>query len=139
MTHSINTRPGFRERLVFHHKMYCNDIFSRTFANTVRFVWPFEVRDTYVRSRTTGMYQFSSTFLERADDLRYFCMDAGFVNAHPEFRGDVPIVNSIPAQLTFEGDTTEWEYFYPDDEVVKQVEPSSCDGNLRRIMSREEL
>ncbi len=89
-------RPGFREHVIFNHQRYCNNDFSRLFAHSIKFLWPYEVRDTYVRNRETNLYHFSRTFLDQADDLRNYSLDSKFFVKYPEFQGDVPIYESLP-------------------------------------------
>lgn len=130
-------RPGFRERIIFGHGEYCNNTFSKMFASSFRFLWPFEVRDTYVQNRETRLFHFSSTFLERTEDLRCWCMEVDFVNAYPEFRGDIPLFNSRAPQLDFRSDVTQWQYF-PSRPEIEEEGSSSGEESLSKngILSR---
>ena len=106
--------------MVFHCETYCRDAFSKRFAEKFKFLWPFEVRDMYTRNRETQLYQFSRTFLDRADDLRCYCMDSSFFGVYPEFRGDIPIFNSLPKHLDLGGDTTQLQCFPVHQEIEDQ-------------------
>jgi hypothetical protein len=88
-----------REHLVFNHKKYCNNTFSNDYGLAFRFLWPFEVRDTYLKNRETGLYQFSADFTERANDLRCWSMKSEFLTKYPEFQGDVPIFDPAPRAM----------------------------------------
>lgn len=85
-----------REHLVFNHKKYCNNIFSTDYGNGFRFLWPFELRDAYLKNRETGFYQFSADFINRTNDLRCYTMKADFLAKYPEFQGDIPIFEPAP-------------------------------------------
>jgi hypothetical protein len=112
------------------------------FASSFRFLWPFEVRDTYVQNRETRLFHFSSTFLERTEDLRCWCMEVDFVNAYPEFRGDIPLFNSRAPQLDFRSDVTQWQYFPSRPEIEEDGNSSgeecmSKNGMLSRTGRRK--
>lgn len=103
-------RPGFRERLIFNRKVLWRHI-RRDAPQEPRFAWPFEVRDAYVQNRENKLYQFSQTFLERVNDLRFWCLNQNFFNAYPEFCGDAPMSNSIPTQISHRLGFSEWSQF----------------------------
>lgn len=92
-------RPGFREHLVFDHRKYHNNTFSNDYGVSIRFLWPYELRDTYLINRQTGLFQFSADFIERADDLRCYTMKSQFLTKYPEFQGDVPVFDPAPRMM----------------------------------------
>lgn len=85
--------------MIFSHTKYHNNTFSTDYGLSLRFLWPFSLRDTYLKNLETGLYQFSADFLERADDLRCYTMKASFLVKYPEFVGDVPVYDPAPRML----------------------------------------
>jgi hypothetical protein len=59
------------------------------FWDSFRFKWPYEFRDAYVRNCQTGLYQYSSAFLEQAADLSNWRMSTKFLEEFPELKGDI--------------------------------------------------
>ncbi|RDW67532.1 hypothetical protein BP6252_08928 [Coleophoma cylindrospora] len=82
------------------------------FAQSIKFLWPYEFRDTYVRNRNTNLYEFSKTFLHQANDLGCYTLDSSFFAKYPEFQGDVPIYQSLPRLCSsISSHSTSWQYF----------------------------
>lgn len=83
------------------------------YGKSVKFLWPYEVRDTYVRNRQTNLYHFSRAFLDQADDLRSYTLETQFFALYPEFKGDAPVYEDVPRlcksiDLPFD---RLWQYF----------------------------
>ncbi|KAH6699807.1 hypothetical protein BKA61DRAFT_208170 [Leptodontidium sp. MPI-SDFR-AT-0119] len=91
--------PGFREHLVFGHRKYNNNTFANDYGRSVRFLWPYELRDTYLKSRQTGLYRFSGDYIQRADDIQCYTMTMQFLCKYPEFQGDVPVFDPAPGMI----------------------------------------
>lgn len=62
--------------------------------------WPYEFRDCYTRSTSTGRYSISPTFQERIGDIRAFTMGEDLFRLWPELRADIPSAVSMPMSLT---------------------------------------
>lgn len=99
-TPSLLSRPGVRERFVFHPHRYCSNKFWLIFANSFRILWPYEFRDCYTRSTHTGRYTISPTFQSRISDIRAFTMCEDLFQVWPELRADIPAFESIGRSLT---------------------------------------
>ena len=56
-------------------------------------------------------------------------MDIAFVEAFPEFRGDVPVFNPRLVHLNFDSDTTQWQYFVSQSEIEDEDRVSE-DGKV---------
>ncbi|RFU24896.1 hypothetical protein B7463_g11445, partial [Scytalidium lignicola] len=114
--------PGFREHVIFNHQRYCNDEFSLEFAQSLKFLWQYEVRDTYVRNRRTNLYHFSRTFLDQADDLRCYTLASDFFAKYPEFHGDAPIYD-LPPRIcaSIHSCNNVWQYFPVKQKITRLV------------------
>jgi hypothetical protein len=75
--------------MVFTPHRYCSEKFGVLFWDSFRFKWPYEFRDAYVRNCQTGLYQYSSAFLEQAADLSNWRMSTKFLEEFPELKGEV--------------------------------------------------
>lgn len=93
------SRPGIRERFVFHEHKYCINDFWYLFVANLRIMWPYEFRDTYSRNTTTGQYKISPDFEERIGDINVWTMSTDFFNRWPELHCDIPAFNSIPGPI----------------------------------------
>jgi hypothetical protein len=90
--------PGLRERFVFNPHRYCSEKNWNMFWQCFRFNWEYDFRDAYIRNRQTGLYQFSTPFLERLRDLQCFRMLQSYLDEFPEFQEDIPplVIKSEP-------------------------------------------
>ena len=75
--------------MVFTPHRYCSEKFGVLFWDSFRFKWPYEFRDAYIRNCQTGLYQYSSAFLEQAADLSNWRMSTKFLEEFPELKGEV--------------------------------------------------
>jgi hypothetical protein len=75
--------------MVFTPHRYCSEKFGVLFWDSFRFKWPYEFRDAYIRNCQTGLYQYSSAFLEQAADLSNWRMSTKFLEEFPELKGDI--------------------------------------------------
>ena len=78
--------------------------FAAIFASSIRFLWPFDLSDTWTRNRNTGSYSFSSLFNERFQDIRYWAMSPAFFDLCPELSDYIQVYNP-PPDVASEGDT----------------------------------
>lgn len=81
----ISSRPGLREHFIFGEHKYCSEKFSRLFVANVRFIWPFDARDTYIENHETGLYQFSEMSLRQSSDIQSYTVESDLFNEFPEF------------------------------------------------------
>lgn len=87
--------PELREHLLQKSKSSPSniDLSNKTaaaFATCVRFLWPYDLSDTWVRSTETGMYAFSRLFEEKMDDLSSWVMSTEFFDSYPNLIGYIP-------------------------------------------------
>lgn len=61
--------PQVRNQLLVQGITYCSGDASMAFAQSFRFVWPWEIRDIYKVNRGTGLFSFSEAFLRSWNDL----------------------------------------------------------------------
>lgn len=66
--------PQVRNHLLKQGIRNCPGKSSVAFAESFRFVWPYELRDTYKIHRSTGLYSLSEGFLKSWNDLSSFRM-----------------------------------------------------------------
>ena len=116
-------RPGFRERLVFHcNNYYSQEVFFQDFHDSTCFLWPYNFADTFFQSKETHLLQFSPELLKRFNNNNCWTVDSGFLVRYPEFVGDLPTYNSIPARIEDKG--SDEQNFYLQDESLGQLQPS---------------
>ncbi|OAP58539.1 hypothetical protein AYL99_07629 [Fonsecaea erecta] len=92
--------PGIRERFVYHYHKYCSNRFWSLLAEHFRFVWPYDVRDSYVHNHSTNKYQLSDLFYRHLNDLTSFTFVVDMFGNYPEFDSDIPKYLKIPQSLT---------------------------------------
>lgn len=83
-------RPGARARVQREPTRYCNDLFLRQMFKATRFIWPFAAADAIQANGHDGSFSFSPEFLLRISNIRSFPVAKGFLDAYPEFRGEIP-------------------------------------------------
>ena len=66
------------------------------FCQSLRFAWPFDPRDTYLRNTITDMYSYSSDFIRRQGDLRCYRVRREFIDLFPELQCDMPSFDPSP-------------------------------------------
>lgn len=66
--------PQVRNHLLKQGIKNCPGKCSIAFAESFRFVWPYQLRDVYKVNRSTGMYSFSEDFLRSWNDLSCYRM-----------------------------------------------------------------
>ncbi|KIW09923.1 hypothetical protein PV08_11699 [Exophiala spinifera] len=82
--------PGLREQLLFNPFMCATNRFMDNFRESLHFLWPFDPTDAYCRNSLTGMYSFSTMFLDRSSDLRSHCLSKKFLDLFPQLKPDIP-------------------------------------------------
>jgi hypothetical protein len=82
--------PGMREQVLFSPRKYATNKFMDNFRLHCRFVWPHNPEDTFLRDNLTGLYSYSSDFIQRQNDLRCWTMRSEFFSIFPELVQDIP-------------------------------------------------
>ncbi|KAI1626891.1 hypothetical protein EDD37DRAFT_237175 [Exophiala viscosa] len=104
--------PGLRQILDADEHRYCSNHFWRTFINSIRVDWPYELRDMYLFNASKGLYKVSPLFEELLGDIRNIGVTGGFLQHFPELQSVVnivdemhhgPLPNSTSCQLDVDG------------------------------------
>jgi len=82
--------PGFRASLHRDPAKYITNHFTTKFRCNVKFLWPFDVADAYVRDPTTQLYSASLEFLQRQSNLLCWTMKRDFFNGAEELLEAIP-------------------------------------------------
>ncbi len=88
--------PGMREQILFAPRKYATNKFMDSFRAHCRFVWPHNPEDTFLRDNLTGLYSYSSDFVQRQNDLRCWTMRSDFFKIFPELVQDIPAFDKPP-------------------------------------------
>ncbi|OBT66044.1 hypothetical protein VE03_03262 [Pseudogymnoascus sp. 23342-1-I1] len=91
--------PGLRERLVLSEKYVLTEDFWQKFAQSFRFHWPYGLGEAFDMDKKSGYIRFSGTFCNHLREIRYWRMDAGFLEMFPEFYDDINPAEGICPQL----------------------------------------
>jgi hypothetical protein len=84
-------RPSLREHLALYGTCMQNNQ-VKSFANHIRFNWPYDFRDAYLEHRTTKMYCVSPTFNANLRDDMSWGLSWNFFQNNLEFIGVVPVM-----------------------------------------------
>jgi hypothetical protein len=63
---------------------------AAAFATSLRFLWPYDLSDTWIRNRETGLYSFSTLFEEKLNDVKSWAMGPDFFISYPHLIGCIP-------------------------------------------------
>nr|QCL09087.1 DmxL4 [Cryptosporiopsis sp. 8999] len=85
--------PELREFLILKAATDAPNWFAAVFASSIRFLWPFDLSDTWTRNRDTDFYSYSILFNERFQDIRCWTLSSQFFDMCPELIGYIPIYN----------------------------------------------
>jgi hypothetical protein len=86
----ISIRPELREYLILQAEKKLSNQVAATFASSLRFLWPFDLCDTWMRNRQINLYSFFKLFDERFDDAGSWALASDFFELYPELIGYVP-------------------------------------------------
>jgi hypothetical protein len=86
----MSSRPELREFLILNSQQDPSNKIAAAFASNVRFMWPYDLCDTWTRNRHTGVFSFSKLFTERFNDIRSWALAPEFFDLYPELIGYVP-------------------------------------------------
>jgi hypothetical protein len=89
-------RPELREFLILKAATDSPSHEAAVFATSIRFIWPFDLSDTWTRNIDTGFYSFSSLFNERFQNIRSWAMSPEFFDLCPQLSDYIPIYNPVP-------------------------------------------
>ncbi|KAK4939283.1 hypothetical protein LTR10_020372 [Elasticomyces elasticus] len=144
--------PGLRQILDADEHRYCSNHFWRSFINSIRVDWPYELRDMYLFNASKGLYKVSPLFEELLGDIRNIGVTSNFLQHFPELQTVVnvvdemhygPLPNGGPCQLDvdgmdlFEMQNTEGRVFDPETTtevpmagMMGSIFNSSCGGHV---------
>lgn len=88
--------PGVREHTLFAPRIYATNTFMESFRTHYRFMWPHNPEDVFIRQSVTGLYSYSSDFLQRVNSLRCWSMRSDFFSVYPDLRQDIPSFDESP-------------------------------------------
>jgi hypothetical protein len=96
--------PGFRKLLLESPQRYINNEFNESFRHNLKFLWPFELADTYTKDPVTSLYCSTPEFMRRQADIRCWTMKRVFFNGYEELWETIPayeaeIQKSLPAPV----------------------------------------
>lgn len=92
-------RPGLREHFIFSPHRYATNRFMENFRMAIRFAWPYETESAYKLDHRTELYSFTSTYIDRQWQIKYWQMDPKFFDLFPELRTEVPSAVPAPSNL----------------------------------------
>jgi len=94
----LSSVANIKFSILFGPRKYATNKFMDNFRNYCRFIWSGNPEDTFTRDNLTGVYSYSSEFVERQNDLRSWSMRSDFFSLFPELRQDVrlpPLSQSV--------------------------------------------
>ncbi len=83
--------PGLRASLCTNPQKYINNKFSDSFRQSFKFVWPFNISDTYTKDFSTQLYSITPGFKQRQWDLHSWTMRRDFFAHASELIGSIPV------------------------------------------------
>jgi hypothetical protein len=94
--------PGFRKLLIETPQRYITNEFNESFRHNLKFLWPFEISDSYIKDPITSLYCSAPEFMRRQSDIRCWTMKRVFFDGYEELYPSVPafeaeIQKSLPA------------------------------------------
>jgi hypothetical protein len=90
----MSTRPELREFLILNAATDSPSYTAAVFASSIRFIWPFDLSDTWTRNNT-GLYSFSNLFNERFQDIHCWAMSPAFFDLCPQLVGYIPVYDPV--------------------------------------------
>lgn len=82
--------PGFRKLLIETPQRYITNEFNESFRHNLKFLWPFEISETYTKDPMTSLYCSSAEFMRRQADIRCWTMKRQFFNGYEELWETIP-------------------------------------------------
>lgn len=82
--------PGFRKLLIETPQRYITNEFNERYRHNLKFLWPFDVADTYSKDPMTALYCSSPEFMRRQADIRCWTMKRQFFGGHEELWETIP-------------------------------------------------
>lgn len=73
--------------------------FVSIFVKSIRFQWPYDLCDSFIKNPHSGLYSFSSTFCKQFGDIRSWMLDSDFFVMCPQMIGYIPIHNPGPERV----------------------------------------
>ena len=110
--------PGFRKLLIETPQRYITNEFNEAFRHNLKFLWPYDVSDTYTKDPITTLYCSSPEFMRRQADIRCWTMKRQFFNGYEE------LWETIPA---YEADI---QKALPAPQMPTQPQQSTAHGNM---------
>lgn len=94
--------PGFRKLLIEEPQRYITNEFNESFRHNLKFLWPFEISESYTKDPVTSLYCSAPEFMRRQADIRCWTMKRVFFDGYEELYPSVPayeaeIQKSLPA------------------------------------------
>jgi hypothetical protein len=94
--------PGFRKLLIETPQRYITNEFNEGFRHNLKFLWPYDVSETYTKDPISSLYCSSPEFMRRQADIRCWTMKRQFFNGYEELWETIPayeadIQKALPA------------------------------------------
>ncbi|KFY24160.1 hypothetical protein V491_02280 [Pseudogymnoascus sp. VKM F-3775] len=92
--------PDLRDLLILspYQSMKSEDVakFVSIFVKSIRFQWPYDLCDSFIKNPNSGLYSFSNAFCKQFGDIRSWMLDSDFFVMCPQMIGYIPIHNPGP-------------------------------------------
>lgn len=88
-----------RQWALVNQDTYCCGLLQLGIAEHFRFRWPFAFSDAYHVDHTTGLFQFSSEFLIRVDDISCWTLEREFFQKYPQLTGSTECFEPTPSLI----------------------------------------
>ena len=75
---------------------YLGNDFMQSLTANWQHAWPHGTKDTFERSSTTRMLQFTPCFRTRTREMRFWTVRSDFFAAYPEMSEDIPRLEETP-------------------------------------------
>ena len=85
--------PGLRASILNSPRKYQNNKFSDAFRENFKFIWPYDIADTYVKDPASQLYSTGLEFVKRQRDLRSWTMRKEFFDGFGELTSAISIYN----------------------------------------------
>ena len=82
--------PGFRKLLVETPQRYITNEFNESFRHNLKFLWPFEISDSYTKDPVSQLYCSAPEFMRRQADIRCWTMKRVFFSGFEELWENIP-------------------------------------------------
>ena len=97
--------PGFRQELARRPERYITNAFNEKYRRNLKFLWPYEISDTYHLNPMTQLYECTPEFAQRHVDIRCWTLKRSFFEGHEELLQliptfETPLTKSLPPPRT---------------------------------------